>query len=87
MVFRRRNGLVQTVPSQHPGLRRNEACPIGKGGDRAQVLADVLLAHKAHRNGSPIGIDDGRTEQRFEHEYTLGMVPQRAMPGIRQDRL
>lgn len=71
---------VQRVASKHPGLRRDQARPIGKGGDRAQVFAHVLLADQTHRNDPAIGIDESLAEQGFEHEYPLGMVPQRAVP-------
>ena len=75
------------VPPEHPGLRCNEARPIGKGGDRAKILTNVLLADEADRNNPAVSIDDRHPEQGFEHEDALGMVPERAVPGVREDSL
>ena len=75
------------VTPQHPGLRCNEARPIGKGGDRAKILTNVLLADEADRNSPAVSIDDRRPEQGFQHEDALGMVPERAVPGVCEDGL
>ena len=48
--------LVELVAAQHPGLHRDEPRPIGKGGDRTKVFADVLFADQPHRNDPAIGI-------------------------------
>jgi hypothetical protein len=47
----------------------------------------VLLADEADRNNPAVSIDDRRPEQDFEHEDALGMVPERAVPGVREDSL
>src|SRR3546814_2343716 len=78
---------VQRVASKHPGLRRDQARPISKGGDRAQVFTHVLLADQTHRNDPAIGIDEGLAEECFKHEYPLGMVPQRAVTGVCENSL
>jgi uncharacterized membrane protein len=49
------------------------------------VLIYVLLADQTHRNDPAIGIDEGLAEDRLQHEYPLGMVPQRAVPWVCQD--
>ena len=75
------------VASQHPGLWRDEPRPVRKRGNEAEVLANVLLADQTDWNSTAVGIDDGRAEQGFEHENALGVMPQRAVPGVGEDGL
>ena len=49
--------------------------------------AHVLLADQTHRNNPAIGIDEALAEDCLQHEYPLGMVPQRAVPRVCQDCL
>ena len=79
--------LVEGVASQHPGLWRDEPRPVRKRGNEAEVLANVLLADQTDWNSTGVGIHDGRAEQGFEHENALGVMPQRAVPGIGEDGL
>tara|TARA_B100000929_G_scaffold176195_1_gene139551 strand:- start:1528 stop:1734 length:207 start_codon:yes stop_codon:yes gene_type:complete len=47
----------------------------------------VLLAYKANRHDTVVGVDDGRPEQRFEHENAFSMVPKGPVSRISKDRL
>jgi hypothetical protein len=49
----RHPGLVERVAFFAFGPRGDAACPLGKGRDRAEVLANVLLAGDAHWLGPP----------------------------------
>ena len=41
-----------------------------------------LFAHETCGNGLSIGVDEGRTEQIFEHENPFGMMPQGSVTRI-----
>ena len=71
----------------HPRLGPDRPRPVSKAGNEAQIFADMLLA-------DPAGRDDParRQGQRFpvdllQQENSLRMMPQGAMPEIRQDEL
>jgi hypothetical protein len=53
----------------------------------AEILEHVLFADQSDRHDSSIAVGDGLAEQRFEHENAFGMMPQRAVARVSDDRL
>ena len=41
---------MDRLGTSHPGLWTETPYPVGKARDEAEILPDVLLAYKAHRN-------------------------------------
>jgi hypothetical protein len=76
-----------SAETTHPRLGPNAAHPVRERGDAAEVLDDVLLGDQAHRNGAAYRVGDRRAKQRLGRKAPLGVVPQSAMPEIREDEL
>ena len=70
----------------HPWLWADTFHPIGKRRDEAEILDDMLLADPARRDDPAGRQGDGRTEDGLGQEDALGMVAERAVPEIRDDR-
>ena len=78
--------VFETAGAPHPRQRPDGAHPVGETGDEAEIPLHMLLADPAGRD-HPAGRErERRAEDRLQHEYALGMMPQRPMPEIACDR-
>ncbi len=68
--------LLEPGPNHHPALWRDGAGPVGEAGDMAQILADMVLADQADRDGAAIAVRDSRAEYRLSQKNAFGMVAQ-----------
>src|ERR1700677_3936219 len=71
----------------HPGLGPDTAHPVGEARDEAQIFADMPFADQANRHDAAGRERDRGPEEPFQHENAFGVMPQRAMPKIRGNRL
>ena len=61
--------------------------PVGRGGDNAHILGEVLHAERLDRNGGVIGVANGGAEQADGFADTFAMMMERAVREMRERAL
>ena len=72
----------ESLCSAHPRFWTNAPHPVRKARNKAEILADVLLADQPHKHNAARRDRDCMPKKSFQHEDAFCMVPQCAMSKI-----
>lgn len=86
-LFTGLKAVFQAKSAAHPAFRPDRFDPVGKGWNKAEVFADMLLAYPSDWDHAATGERDCGAENRFRHEDALGVVPQGAVAEVGGDLL